>query len=114
MSAGRREHKMVSDAPGTGWTFGVPDTDEIWNHFTDEGDGVLGPGDVVLDEDSDDLFDPIEPSLIEKATCVIAIGFFTPDIECQAGLAETSPEDSFADVDWGDPGKQHRTAEFDD
>ena len=107
----------LSDAPGTGWSFLIPDTDVRWNHFSDvDGSGALSPGDVELDEDRDDLFDPIEPSLLEKATCVIVnIGLLTPDIECQAGLAETSPEDTFFEVDWGDPGKQHRTRrKFDD
>lgn len=105
----------------------------------DDGDGVVdeldefiaGPGATVVGDDADldpdgDLWGavPTEPDPNQAADgdgVTAAFNDFgwidngnSGATGSQPNRAETNPEDNFANVDWGDPGKQRRTAAFND
>jgi len=103
---------VLRNAAAAGWSFNIPTSDGRWNHFTDsDGSGTLTGPDTILDTDADDLANSLEPTSADRAACFSGS---SGDVECQAELAETSPEDTFLVHDWGDPGKQHRTTAHND
>ena len=101
----------LRDAASAGYSFLIAkSTLTVWNHFTDnDSNGHLSPGDADLDTDGDDIANTLEPTAAQRAACG------TPsDIECQANLDETIPNDTYLTIDWADPGKQHRTSSHSD
>jgi hypothetical protein len=98
----RKNGPARDGAANAGWSWNTPSSSPHYNHWAVGPDGVFGTADDV------DLDPPPRTDLGKVPDGLDLTGGYS-SVEAQAQSVETVPDNTMARLDWGHPGKNHKT-----